>query len=142
MPAQSHIVTPQRAHELAYNNLIRVFGERDSTKRKAVIPETYTKDVLMFDPGDELFQGHDKIHDRVGSLLAEREGWEFNPVGAVKLNADLVYLAWVFGPRGSDGEIDVKVTGSDHLIVKQDSDGQVRISKLYVVLDAAAEVKL
>ena len=142
MSSHSTIITPARAHELAHNNLLRVFSERDSTKRDSIIPETYTKDAVVYEPDNAILHGHAEINKKVSELLTERAGWNFTPIGEVKLVGDFVYLKWGFSPPGSDGQVDVKATGADHFVVKKDEDGKVRIATLYVVTDGLSDVKL
>ena len=100
-PPQTTLITPQPAHALAYGNLLRVFSERDATKRQSAIPTIYTPSVTIYESGSISFTGHAATNETCSKLLAEREGWDFVPTGSVKLNHDLVYLAWGFGPRTS-----------------------------------------
>ena len=145
-PPQSKIITPQTAHDLAYGNLLKVFSERDASKRQAAIKDVYNADCVVYEPGSITFSGAAATDETVQKLLTEREGWDFVPVGNVQLNHDFVYLKWGFGPRSSgefgsgDPEgVDVKATGADHFLVDPESK---KIKLLYVVIDGAADVRL
>ena len=84
--------------------------------------------------------GHDAVDAKAAALLADdqREGWEFVPVGKVKRNHDMVYLAWGFGPpKKGHGGVDVKATGADVLMVREG-----KVEKLWVVLDGVSDVKV
>ena len=133
--ADSYTVPDAVAKTLAYNNLLHVFSNRDASSRATVIKETYHPDAIMYEQS-EVLTGHEAINAKAQSLLDEREGWAFEPLGNVIKNHGMVYLAWGFGPRGGDGVVDVKVTGADVIIVEE---GKIR--KFWVVLEGVSDVK-
>ncbi len=137
-------------HALAHNNLLRVFSNRDAVSRWAAIQETYHPNVVFYEP-DDMVTGHKAVDAKAAALLDQREGWEFVPVGNVKRNHDMVYLAWRFGPPkisgqgqkhggrsgGSSVDVDVKATGADVLMVREG-----KVEKFWVVLDGVSDVKV
>jgi len=127
-------VSASLAHTLAHNNLLGVFSNRDASSRREVIKATYTPDVVFFEP-DSTERGHEGVDTRAQALLDERPGWEFVADGPVKRNHDMLYLAWGFGPK-VNGEVDVKVRGSDVLMVR---DGKV--DRLWVLIDGVTDVQ-
>lgn len=133
--AQAYIVPDSTAKKLAYGNLLHVFSNRDAASRRVAIKETYHEDVTFYEP-DQVITGHDGVDATAAKLLDERQGWGFVPSGNVTKNHEMVYLAWGFGPVGEDGQVDVKVTGADVLIVE---DGKVK--KFWVVLNGVTDVK-
>jgi hypothetical protein len=132
----SRELTPELAQNLAHNNLLRVFSQRDSSARAAVIKENYTDDVEFHDP-DGVFVGHEALNTKAGELLRERAGWSFVASGHVKRNHQMLYLAWGFGPVGQDGKVDAKATGADVILVKGG-----KISKFWVIIDGVMDVKM
>ena len=86
--------------ELMRANLLEVFNERDGDRRRVAIARTYTADVRFSDP-DEVVEGHEALDAKAGKILAEAPGFVFTAAGAVRVNHDLGYLAWNFGPPGS-----------------------------------------
>lgn len=61
---------PSHAVTLALSNLLSVFNERDATKRKRAMAETYTPDMQVYEP-DRRIIGHDEISAIVDKLLDE-----------------------------------------------------------------------
>ena len=105
------------------------------------MPDIYTPDVVVYEPDNEVLHGYDEINAHVSKLLAERAGWGFVTTGEVKHNADYVGVTWGFGPKDGEGTVDVKITGSDVIIVEKGGDEVVRIKKLYVIVDGIADAK-
>ena len=129
-------VSVHLAHKLAHNNLIRVFSERDLERRRIAIAESYTTDVEFYEP-DGVYVGHDGILKKVDELLSDKPEWQFVPVGKVKRNHGMLYLAWVFGPKDRDGQIDVKASGGDVLQIEGD-----KIKKFWVYIDGVTDVDI
>jgi len=128
------VVAAAVAHRLAHSNLLQVFSNRDSGSRMEAIRQTYHEDVVFYEP-DKAITGHDGIANTVQALLDQRPGWEFVPDGPPKLNHEMVYLAWKFGPL-QNGMVDGKMTGADVMIVRDD-----KIQKFWVVLNGVSDVK-
>ncbi|XVV15476.1 nuclear transport factor 2 family protein [Actinoplanes sp. CA-131856] len=116
---------PDLKIELAYRNLLEVFGQRDPEKRAKAIRETYAEDVTFADP-DGVVTGWDNLDRKAQDLLDKAPGFVFAPVGEVRVVQDLTMLAWQFGPEGAAPV----VSGVDICIV---ADGRIR--KLYTSLD-------
>ena len=139
--SQSTILTPSRAYHLATANLITIFSNRDPASRLASMPDIYAPNIVVYEPDGAVLHGHEGVNNQVSNLLSEREGWGFMQTGEVKYNENFVGVTWGFGPQGDDGNVDVKVTGSDAIIVEKGEDGVVRIRTLYVIIDGLADAK-
>ena len=85
--------------ELMRSNLLNVFNERDSERRRAAIAATYAPDVTFADP-EEVVTGRENLNAKAQRLLEESPGFVFSPAGPVMVNNDLGYLAWELGPEG------------------------------------------
>jgi hypothetical protein len=138
--SQSHILSPARAHHLATSNLT-IFSNPDATARLAAMPSVYSQDIVVYEPSNNVLRGYDEINAQVGKLLTDRDGWAFVPTGEVKLNQDFVGVTWGFGPKGADGRVDVKVTGTDVNLVEKHGEEEAKIKKLYVVIDGVADAR-
>ncbi|GIF78649.1 nuclear transport factor 2 family protein [Asanoa siamensis] len=82
-------------------NLLEVFNERDPERRAAAIARTYVPDVRFSDPEATVI-GHAAVGAKAQGLLDEQPGFVFSAAGPVRVNDDLGYLAWNFGPEGQD----------------------------------------
>lgn len=85
--------------ELMHANLFEVFGERDPERRAEVIRRTYATDVHFSDP-DDAVDGHEALSAKAQRILDSSPGFVFAAAGPVRVNHDLGYLAWHFGPEG------------------------------------------
>ena len=110
---------------LMERNLLEVFGQRDSTRRAAVIAELYTADCTFFE-AEEQVTGREALNAKVGSILKDAPGFVFRAVGPVQVNHDLGRLRWQLGPAGAPPV----VTGTDIAVFEQE-----RIRALYTFLD-------
>ena len=110
--------------ELMRANLLEVFGERDSARRRAAIERVYTEDVRFSDP-DETVVGREALGDKAQKILDGAPGFVFAPAGPAKVVGDLGHLAWGFGPAGQAAV----VSGVDIALVE---DG--RIAHVYTLL--------
>lgn len=87
---------------LAKTNLLSIINERDATKRKQAMHETYAPDMKLYEP-DKIITGHDEISAMASALLDEHPDWSFAPAGKVFVNHSMVTLNWMFGPlKGGD----------------------------------------
>ena len=86
--------------QLMQANLLEVFGERDSGRRRAAIARTYASDVRFADP-EETVQGHEALNAKAQKILDDAPGFVFAIDGPVRVVQDLGYLAWSFGPAGA-----------------------------------------
>ncbi|WP_433132494.1 nuclear transport factor 2 family protein [Micromonospora sp. CA-240977] len=111
--------------ELAYRNLLEVFGERDPRKRAQAISEIYAEDVTFADP-DEVVVGWTELGAKAQGLLDGAPGFVFTPVGDVRVIQNLAMLSWHFGPEGAPPV----VGGTDICIIENGL-----ITHLYTALD-------
>src|SRR5437667_1886503 len=95
-------------------NVLEVFGERDSGRRKSVIDELYTEDCTFFEADDQII-GRDALNAKVGHILEEAPGFVFRLAGQAEVNHDHGRLRWHFGPNGAAPV----VTGMDVAVFKQ-----------------------
>ena len=131
----SHASTPaisrQQAEQLAKQNLLGIFNERDSTKRLAQMQATYDEDIAFYDP-DKLIKGFDTINGFISQLLDGNPEWTFRPRGNVWVNSDLVMLEWEFGPVGEAAP----VRGNDVMFVNREG----KIEKMYTMIQGVSDI--
>lgn len=113
--------------QLMERNVLEVFGERDSERRKSVINELYTENCTFFEPDDQII-GREALNAKVEQLLKQAPGFVFRLAGRAEVNHDLGRVRWHFGPDGADPV----VTGMDVAVFKHG-----RICSLYAFLDDA-----
>ena len=110
-------------------NLIRVFSERDATRRMKAIAELYADDATLYEP-DSSVTGHAAINQAVEALLASLPpSFVFKAIGPAVGHLGLARLRWQAGPPSGP----VAVTGTDVARI----DGG-RIQTLHVFLDPSA----
>jgi hypothetical protein len=102
-------------------NLLEVFGEHDSERRKSVINELYTENCTFFEADDQIV-GRDALSAKVEQILMEAPGLVFRLAGRAEVNHDVGRARWHFGPNGAAPV----VIGMDVAIFKER-----RISSLY-----------
>ncbi|MGJ6965394.1 nuclear transport factor 2 family protein [Streptosporangium sp. G11] len=85
--------------QLMHANLLEVFNERDSERRRAAIVRVYAPGVRFSDP-EETVEGHDALDAKAQKILDDAPGFVFTPGGPVQVSQDLGYLPWNFGPAG------------------------------------------
>lgn len=131
----SHSSTPtisrEQAEQLAQQNLLGIFNERNSTKRLSQMQATYDENIAFYDP-DKLIKGFDVINDFVSQLLDGNPEWSFRPRGNIWVNAELVMLEWEFGPAGEAAP----VRGNDVMFV----NGEGKIEKMYTMIQGVSDV--
>lgn len=113
--------------QLMERNVLEVFGERDSERRKSVINELYTENCTFFESDDQIV-GRDGLNAKVEQILKQAPGFVFRLAGRAEVNHDLGRARWHFGPNGAAPV----VTGMDVAIFKQE-----RICSLYAFLEKA-----
>jgi len=113
--------------QLMQRNVLEVFGERDSERRKSVINELYTENCTFFEAADKII-GRDALNAKVEQILKEAPGFVFRLAGPAKVNHDFGRVGWHFGPNGATPV----VTGMDVAVFKEG-----RICSLYAFLDNA-----
>jgi len=113
--------------QLMERNVLEVFGERDSERRKSVINELYTENCTFFEADDQIV-GRDALNAKVEQILKEAPGFVFRLTGPAEVNHDLGRVRWQLGPNGAAP----LVTGMDVAVFEQG-----RICSLYAFLDKA-----
>ena len=130
-----HTSTPtisrEQAEQLAKQNLLGIFGERDPIKRLAQMQATYDENIAFYDP-DKLINSFDTINGFISQLLDSNPGYTFRPRGNVWVNSDLIMLEWEFGPAGQAAP----VRGNDVMFI--DSEG--KIGKMYTMIQGVSDV--
>ena len=110
-------------------NAVRVFSERDPTRRMEAIRELYTADAVVTEP-ETIAKGRSAISDAVNQLLSQLPPtFTFTPTGPAIGHHGVGRLLWKAGPPGGP----TAVTGMD---VAHFNDG--RIEALYVFVDPPA----
>jgi hypothetical protein len=112
-------------NQLMKRNLLEVFGERDSARRKIAIDAIYTENFAFFETNEEVV-GHDALNAKVESLLKGAPGFVFRAAGPAEVNHDVGRLRWHFGPPG----VPPVVTGMDIALFEKG-----RIRSLYTFLE-------
>jgi hypothetical protein len=128
MPA----VSRDQAEQLAIQNLLGIFGERDPSKRLAQMQKTYAAKITFYDP-DKIVNGHAAVDEMISQLLESNPGWTFRPFGNVWVNCDLVMMEWKFGPDGQTAPIH----GNDVMFI----DGDGKIEKMYTLIRGISDIK-
>jgi hypothetical protein len=120
--------TSSTIETLLRRNLHEVFGEHDSSKRRAVIEKLYVEDAVFSDPHDRNV-GREALDQAVVALHKLSPGHAFKEIGPAQTLTDAGRLAWAFGPA----EDPQRITGLDVIVVRGD-----RIAALYTFLDEPA----
>ena len=110
---------------LMERNLLEVFGQRDSERRKVAISELYTEDCTFFETEEQIV-GRDALSKKVEHILQDAPKFLFGLVGTPQVNHDHGRLQWQFGPNGAAPV----VTGMDVAVFERG-----RIRALYTFLD-------
>jgi hypothetical protein len=66
--------------DLIEKNLLEVFGERDSERRKFAFSKLYTEGCTFFEPEEQIV-GRDALNARVDRILQEAPGFVFRLAG-------------------------------------------------------------
>jgi hypothetical protein len=114
----------QAVDDLLRKNLA-VFGERDATKRRAMMSTIWAPNGVFIDP-DGAHVGFEAIDRAIEQLLQKFPEFVFSELSASDSHNEIGRLAWGFGPSGTKPA----VTGLDVIISK---DG--KIEALYTFLD-------
>jgi hypothetical protein len=110
---------------LLKRNLLDVFGENITSRRRTAIAEIFVEDVVFSDPHQRRV-GREALDGAVAALHELLPGYVFKERGAAQALADSGRLAWSFGPA-EDPE---RITGLDVIVVRGD-----QIAALYTFLD-------
>jgi len=112
----SHTMSDTLGH-LMEKNLLEVFGQRDSTRRKVAITGIYTADCTFFE-SEERIVGYDALNAKVERILQDAPGFVFRAAGPAQVNHDLGCLHWSFSCCHRYGHRGVRArenSGSLHL---------------------------
>lgn len=125
-PAAARAEAPIDYDAMMQGNLIRVFGERDPSRRMHAVRELYKEDAQLHEPQGSV-QGHEAISQAVTALLAHLpSNFTFTPVRPALGQNGTGRLQWRLGlPNGP-----AVMTGTD---VARFEGGLIQA--LYVFLD-------
>jgi SnoaL-like domain len=110
---------------LLIRNLQDVFGENDPERRRAVIDEIYTEDVVFYDPSKGVYRGRDEIDRVAGAIRATHPDFTYQPIAEPEELGDGGRVPWVAGRPGDAPEY----AGTDFIIARG------RIAAIYLFFD-------
>jgi hypothetical protein len=110
---------------LLTRNLHEIFGENDPARRRAVIDEIYTEDIVFHEP-NAAYRGHDAIDRVAGALRATHPDFRYQPLAEPEETGDSGRIQWVSGRPGEAPAY----AGTDFIIAR---DG--RIAAIYLYFD-------
>ena len=111
---------------LLTRNLQDVFGEGDTSRRRAAIDEIFTEDGVFYDPTNGAHRGHDEIDRVAGAIRATHPDFRYQPIAEPEELGNGGRVKWIAGPPG---EAPV-YAGTDFIIAR---DG--RIAAVYLFFD-------
>ena len=111
---------------LLLRNLQSVFGENDPARRRAVIDEIYTEDVVFYDPNKGVYRGPDEIDRIAGAIKATHPDFQYQPTAEPEEVGNGGRVKWVSGRPGEAPAY----AGTDFIIAR---DG--RIAAIYLFFD-------
>jgi hypothetical protein len=117
---------PHSISTLLLRNLQDVFGENDPQRRRAVIDEIYTEDVVFYDPNKDAYRGRDEIDRIAGVIKATHPDFSYQPIAEPEEVGDGGRVPWVSGRPGDAPAY----AGTDFIITR---DG--RIAAIYLFFD-------
>jgi hypothetical protein len=77
-----------------------VFGEGDPQRRRAVIDEIYTEDVVFYDPSKGAYRGRDEIDRIAGVLRATHPDFTYQLIAEPEELGNGGRVPWVSGRPG------------------------------------------
>jgi hypothetical protein len=110
---------------LLMRNLLDVFGEPDSSKRRSAIAAIWAENGVFADPHGR-YVGYAALNDAVSKLHERFPGFVFTPIGSSQTFFDVGRQAWGHGPVGQPP----KVKGIDVITAQHG-----RIVALYAFID-------
>jgi hypothetical protein len=114
---------PYSISTLLTRNLIDVFGENNSTRRRAAINEIFTEDCVFYEPGG-VHRGRDEIDRVAGELRASHPDFRYQPAAPPEELGNAGRVRWV---EGLPSEAPV-FAGTDFVIVR---DGRIAVVYLF-----------
>ena len=113
--------------DLMKKNLLGVFSERDTGKRRSMIAKIWDRNGIFIDPHCR-YVGHTAINDAAEQLQRKFPDFAFSELADGDAYSGVGRLPWGFGPPGEPR----KITGVDVLVASDDR----RITSLFTFLDA------
>jgi SnoaL-like domain len=110
-------------------NLFSVFDEHDASKRATAVEDTYTEDIIWYEP-DGVIQGRAALNARASEMQTQSPGFKFRADGIMSVSQNIGVLRWYFGPEDKPDMI----RGTDVIIVE---GGKVKA--LWTSIDNAPE---
>jgi len=111
---------------LLTRNLQDVFGENDSTRRRAAIDEIFTEDGVFYDPINGAHRGRDEIDRVAAAIRTTHPDFRYQSIAEPEELGNGGRLKWMSGRPGEAPAY----AGTDFIIVR---DG--RIAALYLFFD-------
>ena len=111
---------------LLTRNLHDVFGENDPVRRRAVIDEIYTEDIVFYDPNKGVYRGRDEIDRVAGTIRATHPDFQYQIIAEPEELGNGGRAPWVSGRPGETPAY----AGTDFIIAR---DG--RIAAIYLFFD-------
>ena len=111
---------------LLIRNLQGVFGENDPARRRAMIDEIYTEDVVFYDPNKGVYRGPDEIDRIAGEIRSTHTDFQYRPIAEPEEVGNGGRVPWVSGRPGEAPAY----AGTDFIIAR---DG--RIAAIYLFFD-------
>ena len=111
---------------LLARNLQNVFGENDPARRRAVIDEIYTEDIVFYDLNKNVYRGRDEIDRIAGEIRVKHPDFRYQPIREPEEVGNGGRIQWVEGSPGKAPAI----AGTDFIIAR---DG--RIAAIYLFFD-------
>ena len=111
------------ATAIAQATTVDIFNESDTSKRRQMMEKVWSPNIIGYLP-HKAYTGYDELDQSREELMAgEMADFRFGIAGQVRVNHNLIYLGWEFGPGGKAGEKGLK--GWDVIIVGQDEKVEV-----------------
>ena len=110
---------------LLKRSLHEVFGEIDPARRRAVIEEIYTEDVVFYEPKG-IYRGRDEIDRIAGAIKATHPDFRYQVIAEPEELGNSARGRWVSGRPGEAPAY----AGTDFIIAR---DG--RIAAIYLFFD-------
>ena len=117
---------PNSVSTLLKRNLTDVFGENDPLRRRAVIDQIYTEDVVFYDPMKNVYRGRDAIDRIATTLRTKHPNFRYQPIAEPEEVGNGGRIRWVEGRPGEAPEI----AGTDFIITRGG-----RIAAIYLFFD-------
>jgi hypothetical protein len=112
--------------DLMKQNLLGVFSEHDTEKRRSLIAKIWDSNCIFIDP-EGRYVGHTGVNNAVEQLQHRFPDFAFSVLADGDVNSGVGRLRWGFGPPSEPR----KITGIDVLVASDDC----RITAIYTFVD-------